>query len=44
MSNINIPKPTIMPKDALIRENKLSLVNFINSYYIYRDIKKVCRR
>lgn len=36
---VNIPAPTIMPKDAMIREDKLSLVNFINSYYIYRDIE-----
>ena len=38
--NMNIPKPTKMPSNAMIREDRLSLVNFINSYYIYRDITR----
>lgn len=41
LNNIDIPKPTIMPSDAMIREDKLHLVNFINSYYIYRDIENL---
>ena len=42
MSNVNnnTPKLTKMPSNAMIRKDHLSLVNFINSYYIYRDIKR----
>lgn len=41
LKNNNIPKPTKMPDNATIREGKLNLVNFINSYYVYRDMENL---
>lgn len=41
MKNYDIPKPSKMPDNATIRKGKLNLVNFINSYYTYRDVENL---
>ena len=41
--NEGIPAPSVMPVDRAKWVRALHLINFVNAYYVHRDIESICR-